>query len=309
MRVGIDVRPLQLDAYKNRGIGYHLRGWIEAAQSLETNLNFSLLFDQSLPIPSLNLTSERWKLQPLALPFFRYDSNPTLLHFDKDKEFIFDSALEAFLLEQQIDLLHTTYHFMWEAFVSRRLHSVNGIVTVYDLIPLIFHREYLDPLGEQARFSFAQRLGASVYAQRVQTVSQSSKQDLIGFTGVAPDKIDVVYSGVGEHFIPIPKSEAKNVVAKLGISTPYILSISGFHHTKNLRRLLEAYSLLPNSLRKIYNMVIICPLSYEARVTVQGWLHNLEIQERVIFLQDVEWQYMVALYNAATILLLSLIHI
>lgn len=302
MHVAIDARPLQLDAYRERGIGGHLRGWIGAAQALKTDFAFSLLFDPALPMPSLGLESEQWRLLPLALPFFRYDSNPAILHVDKDEELIFDSALEAFLLEQRIDLLHTTYPFMWEAFVCRRLHSVKSVVTIYDLIPLVFREEYLDLLGDQARASFAQRLGATVYARQILTISQSSKQDLIKFAQIDPQKIDVVYSGIDARFAPMPKSRAQQVVSALGIDPPYILSVSGFHHTKNLRRLLEAYSLLPNSLRKIYRLVVVCPLSYSAQETVQKWLDHFGVQGRVIFLQDVSQEQVVALYNSATVL-------
>jgi glycosyltransferase involved in cell wall biosynthesis len=124
---------------------------------------------------------------------------------------------------------------------------------------------------------------------------------VIKFTGVAPEKIDVVYGGVDESFLPLPKGEVERTISNLGISAPYIFGVSGFHHTKNLRRLLEAYSLLPETLRQQFHLVVLCPLSHQAREIVHGWLANLEIQDRVTFLQGVRQQQMVALYNGATV--------
>jgi len=302
MHVAIDVRPLQLDAYRDRGIGIHLRSWIEAAQSLDISFSFSLLFDPALPAPRVKLSSKLWRLQPLVLPFSPGNDPPTALHIDRNREFQFDSAMESFLSEQDFDLYHATYTFMWETFASRRLFRTRWVVTFYDLIPLRFHSEYLDPLGERGCQSFAQRLGAAVYAQRVQTISRASQIDLVEATGLPEERIDVVYSGVSPAFRPLEGfDEAWSRIADLGIPGPYLFSVSGFHHTKNLKRLLEAYSLLPESLRKQYHLVILCPLSQQARGIVQEWLISLGIRDEVIILHKVTERQLVGLYNGASL--------
>ncbi len=62
MRIGIDARPMQLDAYRQRGIGGYLRHWIEAAQDLPTEFEFALLVDPALPPPQVKLTAPNWSL-------------------------------------------------------------------------------------------------------------------------------------------------------------------------------------------------------------------------------------------------------
>ncbi len=303
MRIAIDARPLQLESYKYRGIGSYLRGWIEAAQSLSGADVFSLLFDPSLPPPAIQLSSERWKLQPFVATSVTRPFDPSALHADADEEFRFDSAVEVFLLEHEYDLYHATFSLMWETFIARRIYRTPWVVTFYDLIPLIYRNEYLDRQGEKARFSFAQRMGAAVHACRVQTISHASRDDLVQFAAMDSARIDVIYGGVHECFATLQSHVIAKTLANYRLSTPYIFSVSGFHHTKNLRRLLESYSLLANTIRQNYRLVILCPLASHEYDIVQSWLAALGIQDRVTFLQGVSKNDLVALYNGAALVL------
>ncbi|MGC9397904.1 MAG: glycosyltransferase [Anaerolineae bacterium] len=300
MHIAIDARPLQLDAYKERGIGVHLRSWIEAAQHLDVKEQFSLLIDPTLPRPRLQLTSARWRFQPLDLPFGPL-SNSAALQIDKDEEFLFDSALESYLLQHQVDVFHETYPFMWETFVARRLYNVKWAVMIYDLIPLRFKDHYLTNLGGRGRESYAQRLGGVVYAQRVQTLSAASMKDIVEFTGISPAKLDVVYGGVDESFDLLPDERIKSDISNLGVTPPYIFSVSGLHHAKNLRRLLEAYSGLPVTLRRTYQLVIRCPLDSNKKPIVDKWLREFRIENRVVFLRELSKEQLVSLYNGASL--------
>ncbi|MBN1888127.1 MAG: glycosyltransferase [Thermoflexales bacterium] len=303
MRIGIDLRPLQLDAYKERGIGTHLRNWIQAAQGLASPAEYRLLFDPALPAPRLHLSSPLWQLHPIGLPFSPPEMPITALHIDPDSELVFDSAMEAFLIEAGIELFHATYTLMWEAFSARRLYRTRWVATFYDLIPLAFYDEYLGGLGERGRQSFAQRLSAAVYAQRVQTISRASQADLVKTSRLDPDKIDVIYGGVDPSFAPLGAAEVEKQLADTGIHAPYLFSVVGFHHTKNMRRTLEAYHLLPDALRQAFSLVIRCPLSQADRALLQDWLNELNIQDRVKLLPHVTQPQLVALYNGAALLL------
>lgn len=301
MRIAIDVRPLQLDAYKERGIGSYLRGWIQAAQKLETSFHFTLLHEPALPPPLVRLESDKWQFQSLDLPFSPPPTAPSTLHFNPDQELQFDSALESFLLDSAFDFFHLTYSFMWEAFVGRRLYKTSWGTTFYDLIPLLFPQEYLAPLGMPARASFAERLGGAAYARRLHAISQATKNDLATVGSLSPDKIDVIYGGINPAFKPVSSETAGSVISALRIREPYALSVSGFHHTKNLYRLLEAFSLVRDELNELNQLVVVCPLTPPAREIVQGWMQKLGIADRVILLQGLNEHQMVCLYNRAAL--------
>ena len=138
MRIGIDVRTLQLETRRKRPVGTHLRGWIEAAQSLNSPFSFSLLFDPALPTPQVGLSSPQWQLQPLILPFSLPGRTPKALHGNQNDEFLFDSTLESFLLEHGVDVFHTTDTFTGELFSGRRLYHTRWVVALHNLGPLLF---------------------------------------------------------------------------------------------------------------------------------------------------------------------------
>jgi glycosyltransferase involved in cell wall biosynthesis len=309
MYIGIDGRPLQLDANGAQGAGVHLRGWIEAAQALDTHFSFSLLFDPALPMPSVKLSSTQWQLQPLSLPFSPPDKFSQALRIDQNNEFVFDSALESFLIERGFDLFYTIGTWTWDAFAGRRIYHTRWVVGFHDLTPLAFGGEYTAHWGERGFQSLAQRIGAVVYAQRVQTISRAAQTDLVNATGLSLDKIDLVYTGVDSAFSPLEMADGVwKSISDLGISGPYILGVSGSLLTGNLRRLLEAYRLLPDALGRQFSLVVSCGLSNQDRNLVQGWLTDLGIQDRAILLNTVSQRQLVALYNGAALLLYPSLH-
>jgi glycosyltransferase involved in cell wall biosynthesis len=80
-------------------------------------------------------------------------------------------------------------------------------------------------------------------ARRIITVSEFSKQRIVELCGVAPDKVTVVYSGVGSQFRPHSADEIDAIRAQLGLPERYILCVGSLEPRKNLVRLLEAWQL------------------------------------------------------------------
>lgn len=302
LRVAIDIRPLQFEAYRNRGIGRFLGSILSALQQIESEMQFLLVYSPAYSLPSI-LPRSNFRLLPLVLPFHVSEMPYTTPHADPDLEFQFDSAMESFLIEHKVDLFHNTYPFGWEFFVSRRLHTVRYVVTVLDIIPLIYKQEYLDPLGYNLKMSFADRLGTIVYAQRVQTISRASAHDLIKFTGIPFDKIDVVYPGVHQDFCPLDPKDLRAELHRVGVRGQYIFSVLGFHHTKNLKRTIQSFARLPKYVRDAFRFVILCPLSPDQRRLVESWLVSWGLTEQVLLLQGVSQRTLVALYGGASAVL------
>ncbi len=228
MRVAVDVRPLQFEAYRDRGTGRFLGSLLAALQKLNTDVQLLLVYAADRPPPTIFPDGTAWEFLPLKLPFSVQERPDTTPHADPDLEFQFDSAIEAFLLEQQIDLFHNAYPFAWEFYVPRRLHKVPSVVTILDLIPLVYRQEYLDPLGHKVKESFAERLGAAVYARRVQTISAASARDIVRFTGIETGKLDIIYPAVGRDFHPLDPKETAEELHRLGLTGHYIFSLLAF---------------------------------------------------------------------------------
>jgi glycosyltransferase involved in cell wall biosynthesis len=85
-----------------------------------------------------------------------------------------------------------------------------------------------------------------LYAQkacRIATVSEFSKRDIINQYRVSPEKIDVVYNGANERYIPLPESEKFLVRAKYTGGWPYFVFVGALHPRKNLANLFRAFDI------------------------------------------------------------------
>ena len=82
-------------------------------------------------------------------------------------------------------------------------------------------------------------------ARRVITVSEFSRQRLLEFTGVAPERVVVIPNGVGEQFAALPDERVAEVRKRLGLPARYALYVGSLEPRKNLLGLLEAWRQLP----------------------------------------------------------------
>ena len=78
-------------------------------------------------------------------------------------------------------------------------------------------------------------------ANRIATVSEYSKNDIVKQYGASPNKIDVVYNGANESFKPIADKEKQAVREKYADGNPYFLFIGALHPRKNLVNLFKAF--------------------------------------------------------------------
>mgnify|MGYP000058622060 CR=1 FL=1 len=78
-------------------------------------------------------------------------------------------------------------------------------------------------------------------AQRVLTVSEFSKKDIVEQYGLSKDKIDVVYNGADELYQPLDKAEQAKVKEAYTHGKDFFLYVGALHQMKNITRRLRAY--------------------------------------------------------------------
>jgi glycosyltransferase involved in cell wall biosynthesis len=81
----------------------------------------------------------------------------------------------------------------------------------------------------------------AAHASRIATVSEFSKNDISSLYGISEEKIDVVYNGAGEQFIPLPYSEQLKVKTQFSGGKDYFLYVGALHPRKNLANLFKAF--------------------------------------------------------------------
>jgi glycosyltransferase involved in cell wall biosynthesis len=132
-----------------------------------------------------------------------------------------------------------------------------AVVTIHDLIPLKFPAY---TRGVWRLYAAAFRPWAGLLARRAAAIitdSEQSRLDLISVLGLPPARVHAIPIGIGEEFRPGPLPEAvASATARYGIGGAYILSVGNFLPHKNLPRLVEAYSTLPQAQRDRIRLVL-----------------------------------------------------
>jgi glycosyltransferase involved in cell wall biosynthesis len=134
----------------------------------------------------------------------------------------------------RLDLLHGL------AFALPRLASCPTIVTVHDLSFMRFPSAFR-PFN-RLYLSWITR-SSTRRATRVIAVSESTRQDIIQFFGVEPDRVVVVPNGVTAEFTPARGQTAVEAFrAAHGLPAEFILFVGTLEPRKNLVRLVDAFA-------------------------------------------------------------------
>ena len=94
-------------------------------------------------------------------------------------------------------------------------------------------------------------------ADRIATVSEYSRQDIINQYDVPAEKIDVVYDGASEAFHPLTSEEKQLTRMHYTDGRPYFLFIGSLHPRKNLANLFRAFDLFKKANPSEVQLVIV----------------------------------------------------
>jgi glycosyltransferase involved in cell wall biosynthesis len=137
--------------------------------------------------------------------------------------------------QERADLLHEPHY------VLPLLARCRSVVTIHDCI----HLRFPEYLPSRAAFAYAHAMIrlAVRKADRVLTVSDASKHDILHYTGVAEDKISVIYNGIDSRFAAAPDAETvERVRQRFQLTHPFVLYVGNIKPHKNLERLIAAFA-------------------------------------------------------------------
>jgi glycosyltransferase involved in cell wall biosynthesis len=145
--------------------------------------------------------------------------------------------------------------------------EVATVVTVYDLIPLIFTEHYLsEPRG---RVPYRSRAEFLRHVDGVLAISQATADDVVKRLGVPDQRVHVIHAGATDTFATMystPQEASRRLAIRLPAVRPgFILYVGGFEFRKNLERLIEAYAMIDGAVRAEHQLVIACKLLDEER--------------------------------------------
>lgn len=199
------------------------------------------------------------------------------------------------LKKHKPDILHVP-HYNVPIFYRGKM-----VVTIHDLTHLILP-EFLP--NKFAKFYAKFMLWiATKKASQILTVSENTKKDLIKMFKVKPDKITVIYNGVGKEFVKKEEKEYSYLYDKYSIdkNKKSIMYVGNLKPHKNLERLLIAFSKLEN--KENYNLILVGK-AFENYDGLSKKEESLNIKNLVIKTGLVEQDELVDLYNLADLFVL-----
>ena len=289
MRIGINALFLQKPA---TGMGQHLLHLLEGLDSLDDkDQQYMLLaprFRRAYTVRAPQL-SDRFREVEVVSALARLGENVEQVWWEQ-------VGIVRAGMREKIDLLHCPYwsNPVWSPWPT--------VVTVHDVIQFVLP-EYA--WRKISRLYFGLVSAGARHAQAVITVSHCSKRDIMKILGLGPERIHVIGNAVDASLHPVRDAWLlAKVRERYGISGRFVVYFGGFDLRKNVPRLIEAYSQLPEGLRREYQLVIAGryqhlghPLYPDPRATVQ----RLGLDGNVIFTGQIREQDKAPLYSAATV--------
>lgn len=216
MRIGIDVRKLH-----DFGIGTYIRNLVKQLARLDQDTEYVLLARPNDAV-SLHTLGENFRAVV-----------ETSGHYSLTEQLKIPLALRR----ERVELFHAPHYVLpW-------LVPCPSVVTIHDCIHLMFP-QYL-PNRLALRYARTSITSAARRANRILTVSESSKRDILRFVDVDASRIHVIHNAFDERFATDPpESHVVRVRERYQLQNDFVLYAGNVKPHKNLERLIEAFHLV-----------------------------------------------------------------
>lgn len=137
------------------------------------------------------------------------------------------------------------------------IRAKKRLVTIHDVFHLAFFNKLTLPQKIYAKIVIK---AATSLSDRIITVSEFSKSEIVKYTGTDPDKIKAIYNGIDtKKFRPILDQEfLKNVKQKHNLPEKFWLFVGNVKPHKNLQGLIKAFGFLKKEkMLEEYHLVIV----------------------------------------------------
>lgn len=135
------------------------------------------------------------------------------------------------------DVVHYQYFHPFFLTLPKRKPTRKVIVTIHDLIPLIYPKKY--PPGIRGRINFMKQKRRLKNVDAIITISETSKKDICRFLRVEPEKVHVVYLAPKEIFKKVDdRKKLEKTRKKFDLPKKFALFVGDVNYNKNIPTLL-----------------------------------------------------------------------
>lgn len=144
---------------------------------------------------------------------------------------------------KEVDIIHYPwFDFFFHTLPLRRVAPT--VVTIHDVIPLIFKEHY--PVGLKGKINFLLQKAALKNCQAFITDSDASKQDIIKHLKLESEKVFPIPLAAEERFKLLTDTKLLYAKRKLNLPDRYLLYVGDANWVKNIPFLIKAFRKLKN---------------------------------------------------------------
>ncbi len=272
LKIGFDAKRAFLNS---SGLGNYSRTLITNLQNFYPANNYHLFTSKNTDVyfkPNVNL-----KIQTPQTTF--------------DKHFpMFWRSYSATLGFDKLGL--TIYHGLSNELPQNVLKfKGKKIVTIHDLIFMRYPKLYkpLDRKIYEKKVKHACKVADVIIA-----VSEQTKNDIVIFFGINPNKIKVIYQAVDERFLkPILETEQQQIKTEYNLPTDFLLYVGTIEERKNLLSILKAIKDLPNQ------TLVVVGKKRNYFKHIQAYILQNNLTNRVFFPENISNADLPKIYSLA----------
>ena len=213
MRIAIDARKL-----RDFGIGTYIRNILIELSRLDRETEYVVLCRPD-DVGAGDVLGQNFRMVPETAPAYSISEQ---------------FRIPMSLARERVQMVHEPHY------VLPPLVRCRSVVTIHDCIHLMFP-QYLP-----SRLAYVYAKGsmwtASKKANKILTVSEASKRDILRFFDVPPEKVVVAHNAIDERFLSPPDPERTHLVKqRYQLDHPFVLYVGNIKPHKNIERLIDAF--------------------------------------------------------------------
>jgi glycosyltransferase involved in cell wall biosynthesis len=295
VHIAIDMIGAQSPSSRGRGIGRYSESFVKGLVAAGPAHTYTLLFYRSM-----EHHPEEWAGVD-AHHRFVSDHNP---------ESLIQAVAEAADGEAgPVDLLlHTS---PMEAVGGWRLPikpigKMRVASLIYDFIPVLEQEKYLHE--RHLSHSNYQALHRLRQLDLLLCISDATRQDCLRVLGIPPERVVSIGSASDDSFFTPspdlkPSDEERTQLLRLGITKPFVLSVSGMDDRKNYHGVIEGFSLLPWGIRDSFQVVLTCSVNDDHKRLLLAFARKCGVERHLVITNSVSDEVLRTLYRNCTVFL------
>ena len=208
---------------------------------------------------------------------------------------------EMFTDSPSIDIFHSPHPFHFRAGCASSSIFALAPISILQILDLIMCKRMVDLDDEYHRSFVAHLQIACEWCDRITTISEFTKNEVIEYFDVSPDKIQVIHLGVDEKFKKInDKIYLDKVKQKYGLGDNYILFLGNHFKHKNLEILAQAFCRLKQQI-SLKHKLVLCGdvIDKRANADILTYADQEGISDEIKVIGPVEEEDILGLYNLA----------